>query len=35
MKEYVSQTTAAMKMGIDVSTVFTATVVKRKKCFTG
>ena len=31
MKEYVSLTTAAMKMGIDISTVITATVVKRKK----
>ena len=31
MKEYVSLTTTAMKMGIDISTVITATVVKRKK----
>ena len=30
-KEYVSLKTAAMKMGIDISTVITATVVKRKK----
>ena len=31
MKEYVSLTTAAMKMGIDISTAITAFVVERKK----
>ena len=31
MKEYVSRTTAAMKMGKDNFTVIIATVAKRKK----
>ena len=35
MKEYVSLTTAAMKMGKRHFTVIIVTVAKRKRCFTG